>query len=35
MFSELDGFADDNNQSHVEENSNEENDVDEETMSGE
>ncbi|CAG9585736.1 unnamed protein product [Danaus chrysippus] len=33
MFSELDGFVDDNNQSHVEENSNEENDVDEETMS--
>lgn len=34
MFSELDGFVDDNNPSHIDENSNEENDVDEETMSG-
>ncbi|CAG4907920.1 unnamed protein product [Colias eurytheme] len=35
MFSELDGFVDDTNVNHIEENSNEENDVDEETMSGE
>lgn len=34
MFSELEGFADDNNQNHVDENSNEDNDVDDETMSG-
>ncbi|KAJ8722902.1 hypothetical protein PYW07_004082 [Mythimna separata] len=35
MFSELEVFADENNPSHVDENSNEENDVDDETMSGE
>ncbi|XP_047504750.1 E3 ubiquitin-protein ligase TRIM37-like isoform X2 [Pieris napi] len=35
MFSELDGFVDENSVNHIEENSNEENDVDEETMSGE
>ncbi|XP_050666321.1 uncharacterized protein LOC126966362 [Leptidea sinapis] len=35
MFSELDGFIDENNMHQIEENSNEENDVDEETMSGE
>lgn len=34
MFSELEVFADENNPSHVDENSNEENDVDDETMSG-
>lgn len=34
MFSELDGFIDDNSANHIDENSNEENDVDEETMSG-
>lgn len=34
MFSELDGFVDDNSTNHIDENSNEENDVDEETMSG-
>ncbi|XP_045514635.1 E3 ubiquitin-protein ligase TRIM37-like isoform X4 [Pieris brassicae] len=33
MFSELDGFVDENSVNHIEENSNEENDVDEETMS--
>ncbi|XP_068630099.1 E3 ubiquitin-protein ligase TRIM37-like isoform X2 [Battus philenor] len=33
MFTELEGFVEDNNPSHVDENSNEENDVDEETMS--
>ncbi|XP_013190053.1 uncharacterized protein LOC106134519 isoform X2 [Amyelois transitella] len=35
MFSELEVFADENNPSHVDENSNEENDVDDEAMSGE
>lgn len=35
MFSELEVFADENNPNHVDENSNEENDVDDETMSGE
>ncbi|XP_026501673.2 sialidase-like isoform X2 [Vanessa tameamea] len=35
MFSELDGFVDENNTNHTDEISNEENDVDEETMSGE
>ncbi|KAH9639084.1 hypothetical protein HF086_009053 [Spodoptera exigua] len=34
MFSELEVFADENTPSHVDENSNEENDVDDETMSG-
>lgn len=34
MFSELEVFADENNPSHADENSNEENDVDDETMSG-
>ncbi|XP_049866726.1 E3 ubiquitin-protein ligase TRIM37-like isoform X2 [Pectinophora gossypiella] len=33
MFSELEVFADENNPSHADENSNEENDVDDETMS--
>ncbi|KAJ0180337.1 hypothetical protein K1T71_003741 [Dendrolimus kikuchii] len=35
MFSELEVFADENTPSHIDENSNEENDVDDETMSGE
>ncbi|XP_050344954.1 uncharacterized protein LOC126769959 isoform X2 [Nymphalis io] len=35
MFSELDGFIDESNTNHTDEISNEENDVDEETMSGE
>ncbi|KAM3963425.1 LOW QUALITY PROTEIN: uncharacterized protein ACR2FA_002362 [Aphomia sociella] len=35
MFSELEVFVDENNPSHVDDNSNEENDVDDEAMSGE
>ncbi|CAK1552564.1 unnamed protein product [Leptosia nina] len=35
MFTELEGFVDEGNAHQIEENSNEENDVDEETMSGE
>ncbi|XP_063620066.1 E3 ubiquitin-protein ligase TRIM37-like isoform X2 [Cydia splendana] len=35
MFSELEVFTDENNPCHADDNSNEENDVDEETMSGE
>lgn len=34
MFSELEVFADENNANNVDDNSNEENDVDDETMSG-
>lgn len=34
MFSELEVFAEENNANNVDDNSNEENDVDDETMSG-